>query len=1593
MIRYCPNCRTERPLTEFFCGGEIEGAPCNWDLSGEAIHSEGWRPPRIAAGDSAAFAPLSPGLVCRNGHPMEEGDLICLECGAEAAEPFAEPSDPPHSEREIRAIGAWAILSALPAAGKSADRYSVRHETSGQEAALSLFKTGFEPDPLVYETLQKLPLAHVPQVFDWGRWENRFFTVAESIPGQTLASLLTVISDEADVRRIVRELGESLNSLTEAGIRHRDMNPDVLMVRAADPLDLVITGFGSARLSDFDLDIVAPLETNRYMAPEAIVGAVSPASDWWSLGMILIEQLTGGKIFAGIHERAFVIQALARGAPIPESLPPALQMLLKGLLTRDHAARWQWREVSAWLEGRFVEPPAEHVQRTSGAEQATAIRLGGLSYADPARFALSAAEPDHWEEAGALLRRGGLAAWLAALAAASPENEALGKIVKTLSAEGEDVGDSGPERWRGDRRLMLALKLLNPSLPLVLRGELLSPGWLLGNAREAYALVNSDIPRLLAGYMPDDANWFLRLQTREWQIRERARKLDIPLNEDALRIYSLNTSQSRLAAIWGERLKAFPETDHPGIARLLERQSLTDSDCIILLSAELSLFTPARELLDDAIHLMREHAIVSFSAAETERLAETPRGELYRALDARLADFAYSGHTALDQWAQEYRLKKRLPLAKTVAILSTAAETWTPPPRQRYIQELFVHFDKKLVAAGLHGPLARMQTGARSSCIDFAEMATERISAAELVRLVLERASRTLTLDPAIFDDPALSLTGRLGSLRSKNDLYCRDTGINGLYVGFPFLVFRANRDMRNPRVMPLLLWPVRVEGEPYGRKLKLGFDSNREEVRLNPFIEALTGAASCQRWRDAAHALLSRSNLDIQEAVGILSAAADTVEPELQRLDPLGRRVPVGQQRLIASAVLFHAAFAGQAISEELRLLMRTAAVPGALGAAFGLYEAPKASSPDSAPKRPPSYFVTHRDPSQEKAVRKSRSTEGLLIEGPPGTGKSQTIVNMVSQALGDKRTVLIVCQKRAALEVVYKRLAAERLAGRVVMLTDSRLERIAVIKDIRAQVEQYFSQTAPSPARKARERDAQLALVEKLETEVDDAHEAFYRDDPRCGHSYRDILGKLIDLRGKTAGINAPQLRKMLAPLSAPGLACLLENSAPLASPWLDARYENSPLHAFLVFTPDPANVAVLQKALEAFGEAEKKRVDQGKNAPCALSRQNDAIFAEWYASHAQGMESLDPDDLAAASRWLPLFKVPGQAVSAPTGDAMIRELEEIAERIAECPLASFSALFSPRVVELPHRRLSALRRDSAPDRLFFLQRCAPWRILGRMRLVALLKRSAAGDASPAARAQLHGAARLELAIRPLRERLRAIRLELGLQPAAEGETLRLSILVQQTLRSFAALGAKLKSLVPLPEVSLLEDALLRADRDAVARELRQFGIAADRHAHAARSLELLDDLAPWFTENALERFRSAVKSGKSMMRFLGSLLASMPHLEKFMTFKKRGAALPDEALRLFSLMRRHETALFALAPEERESVFRSIAQTEALLAWKERLEIQRPLLGIARDELEAKIARLKEADDALRELNRDMLALSVDREKLGARSRWVD
>ena len=99
--------------------------------------------------------------------------------------------------------------------------------------------------------------------------------------------------------------------------------------------------------------------------------------------------------------------------------------------------------------------------------------------------------------------------------------------------------------------------------------------------------------------------------------------------------------------------------------------------------------------------------------------------------------------------------------------------------------------------------------------------------------------------------------------------------------------------------------------------------------------------------------------------------------------------------------------------------------------------------------------FFVTPVDQSQEEALLRIKQGQSLVIHGPPGTGKSQVIVNIIADAMAHGKKVLIVSQKRAALDVVYKRLSALGLGRFSVLVHDYRHDRTSIYRKIKKQID----------------------------------------------------------------------------------------------------------------------------------------------------------------------------------------------------------------------------------------------------------------------------------------------------------------------------------------------------------------------------------------------------------------------------------------------------------------------------------------------------------------------------------------------------------
>src|SRR3954447_18646721 len=132
-------------------------------------------------------------------------------------------------------------------------------------------------------------------------------------------------------------------------------------------------------------------------------------------------------------------------------------------------------------------------------------------------------------------------------------------------------------------------------------------------------------------------------------------------------------------------------------------------------------------------------------------------------------------------------------------------------------------------------------------------------------------------------------LEGRLRRLVSHAQTFRRDTGIDGRYLAFPFLVTRDARapsETAKPRIGPVLLWPVALEVQSgAARTGTLMFDREREEVRLNPALEGLLGGEAFARWRLAREELLARSAIRLGDVMDVFGALAT---PRARALAPV---------------------------------------------------------------------------------------------------------------------------------------------------------------------------------------------------------------------------------------------------------------------------------------------------------------------------------------------------------------------------------------------------------------------------------------------------------------------------------------------------------------------------------------------------------------------------------------------------------------------------------------------------------------------------------------------------------------------------------
>jgi class 3 adenylate cyclase len=214
-------------------------------------------------------------------------------------------------------------------------------EASGENSSANLARFIQE-----YALLSRVEHPHVIRIYDQGFSDDHAYIAMEYFERGDLRAELQEGMARERVLQVVRQVAHALEAIHARGIIHRDLKPENVMRRPDGSVALADFGVAKSLLQDETLALTQTrhgevVGTPFYLSPEqAAGGAITPASDLYSLGVMLYEMLTGSRPYGG--ETLDLLLARHLTAPVPQ-LPVefgGLQPVLEKLMAKQPQERY-----------------------------------------------------------------------------------------------------------------------------------------------------------------------------------------------------------------------------------------------------------------------------------------------------------------------------------------------------------------------------------------------------------------------------------------------------------------------------------------------------------------------------------------------------------------------------------------------------------------------------------------------------------------------------------------------------------------------------------------------------------------------------------------------------------------------------------------------------------------------------------------------------------------------------------------------------------------------------------------------------------------------------------------------------------------------------------------------------------------------------------------------------------------------------------------------------------------------------------------------------------------------------------------------------
>ena len=282
-------------------------------------------------------------------------------------------------------------------------------------------------------------------------------------------------------------------------------------------------------------------------------------------------------------------------------------------------------------------------------------------------------------------------------------------------------------------------------------------------------------------------------------------------------------------------------------------------------------------------------------------------------------------------------------------------------------------------------------------------------------------------------------LQKRLFYINNQAKTMLQEQGYNILYLAVGFLEWKDNKKPQK-NLAPLVLIPVTMERKKVGKSFQLSWTG--EEIQTNISLKAK----------------LKEDGIKLPDFE--FKRYSEVIDHYIKKVDNVTRHMK--GWKVNSDIALGFFSFTKFVMYNDLNPeswednvdLTKKELIQAIFNPEVNNQEAFKEEDIDSQLDYGSMYQVLDADSSQIAVIEDVKAGRNLVVEGPPGTGKSQTIVNLIAELLAEGKTVLFVSEKMAALEVVKDRLQSVGLGKFVLELHSHKTRRKKFLKDLKKAV-----------------------------------------------------------------------------------------------------------------------------------------------------------------------------------------------------------------------------------------------------------------------------------------------------------------------------------------------------------------------------------------------------------------------------------------------------------------------------------------------------------------------------------------------------------